>query len=469
MNGTTAATAAAGLYLAESYWPGVSEPKLLTAARRVVDDSAASCLELVPADEIVLCLPGTVPGGRHGRQPPGGSAVRTRDRGGPGQPGHGRPPSAASRRETLEGRGAQPDASPSGAERRTHTMTTSPSTISTSRRVRRLTLAAAAFVAALAVVPQALATYPGHNGLITFSANTGSGSQLYTVRANGNDLRQVAPLLAGDAINPDWSPDGRTIAFELDTDVSADVELIRPDGGGLVNLTAGVCCSGQPSFTPDGKQIVFERFDLNTFDDGIWIMNADGSNQRPLIDPWPDGTGFATDPNVSPDGTTLSFVGFDNSLFGPPPALEPAQGLFTSGIDGSLTSLRQLLPFSADLAIKQDWAPDGKRLLVGVNANFFQPDKPSNIGTIKTDGSDFTPLTSFQDRAVSAFAGSYSPDGNWVVLRIEDHGQYGLFRMHADGGKLHEILPLSNFRPRFIDWGPRTPNNNDGDESGDGN
>jgi Tol biopolymer transport system component len=128
--------------------------------------------------------------------------------------------------------------------------------------------------------------------------------------------------------------------------------------------------------------------------------------------------------------------------------------------------VQQLLPFNADLAVKQDWAPDGKRLLVGVNANFFQPDKPANIGTIRPDGTGFTPLTSFTDRQTSAFAGSYSPDGNWVVLRVEDHGQFGLFRMHADGGKLRQILPLSSFRPRFIDWGPRPANDNNSDDSG---
>jgi Tol biopolymer transport system component len=59
---------------------------------------------------------------------------------------------------------------------------------------------------------------------------------------------------------------------------------------------------GQPSFTPDGRRIVFERFDVETFDDGIWSMNVDGSDQRHLVSPWPLGTGFATDPNVSPDG-----------------------------------------------------------------------------------------------------------------------------------------------------------------------
>src|SRR5262249_36909273 len=148
---------------------------------------------------------------------------------------------------------------------------------------------------------------------------------------------------------PDWSPDGRRIVFELDyADGSGGgVVVMNADGSGLTNLTpTPVCCNGQPSFTPDGRRIVFERFDPDTGDDAIWSMKTDGTDQRLVADPWPNGAGFATDPNVSPDGKTLSFVGWDGSVFGPPPAFEPAQGLFTSGLDGS--NMHQLMPFSSD-------------------------------------------------------------------------------------------------------------------------
>ena len=68
----------------------------------------------------------------------------------------------------------------------------------------------------LAVAPSALATFPGRNGLIAFYSDTGAGAQIFTVRPNGHDLRQITHI-DGDAVRPDWSPDGRRIAFELDT------------------------------------------------------------------------------------------------------------------------------------------------------------------------------------------------------------------------------------------------------------
>jgi Tol biopolymer transport system component len=316
----------------------------------------------------------------------------------------------------------------------------------------------AGVVALVGASTPAYATYPGHNGLITFGANTGSGVQLYTVRSNGHDLQQITHG-PGEALHPDWSPDGQSIVFEHDWDTEtqcATIDVMDPDGSNQVSLTTGVGgCEGQPSFMPDGARIVYDHFDFTTFDAAIWGMNADGSNQHRIIDPWPNGLGFTTDGNVSPDGETLSFVGFDGNLFGPPPNSEPAQGLFASDLDGN--NLSQLLPFTLDLAIKHDWAPDGKHIVVTTNANFFNPGESANIATIRPDGSDLHYLTHYQGGAVNAFVGSYSPDGKYIVFRLEDQGSYALMKMRSDGSHMQPILGLSSFRPRYIDWGARTP------------
>jgi hypothetical protein len=56
---------------------------------------------------------------------------------------------------------------------------------------------------------------------------------------------------------------------------------------------------------------------------------------------------------------------------------------------------------------------------------------------------------------VNAFAGSYWPDGKYIVYRLEDHGRYALMKMRSDGTHAKTILGFSDFRPRAIDWGPR--------------
>jgi Tol biopolymer transport system component len=299
-------------------------------------------------------------------------------------------------------------------------------------------------IATLAIAPAASATYPDRNGLIAFAANTGSGSQIYTVRPNGHDLRQITRV-EGDAGQLDWAPDGRRIVFELDTAEAGSIAIMNADGSDLTNLTGTglpgqFSFAGQPSFTPDGQRVVFERYIPDSNDDAIWSMNVDGSDQRRIT----SGPGGVTDPNVSPDGTSLSFVGLNGEDLG--------QALFTADIDGN--NLHQLTPFTFDVALKEDWAPDSEHLVFTDNADNF--DEPANIATIRPDGTDLRYLTHYQSPDLRAYTGSYSPDGQWITFRLEDHGSYALYRMRPDGSELHAILGLSSFRPRSIDWGPAT-------------
>jgi Tol biopolymer transport system component len=89
-----------------------------------------------------------------------------------------------------------------------------------------------------AFVMPAYATFPGQNGLITFSVPSDTGAQIYTVRPNGDDLRQITNVV-GDALVPDWSPDGRKIVFEHDSPDSCNVALMNADGSGLVKCLRG--------------------------------------------------------------------------------------------------------------------------------------------------------------------------------------------------------------------------------------
>lgn len=85
----------------------------------------------------------------------------------------------------------------------------------------------------------------------------------------------------------------------------------------------------------------------------------------------------------------------------------------------------------------------------------------ANCATIKPDGSDLRYLTHYHEPGVNAFCGSYSPDGRYIVFRLENHGSYALYRMRTDGSHRHQILGFSSLRPRNIDWGPR-PSDDDG-------
>jgi Tol biopolymer transport system component len=84
--------------------------------------------------------------------------------------------------------------------------------------------------------------------------------------------------------------------------------------------------------------------------------------------------------------------------------------------------------------------------------------------TIRPDGTQLRSVTNYEGGDVKAFVGSYSPNGQWIVFRLEDHGLFGLYKIHPDGSGLTAILTLSSFRPRFIAWGPRPGDGDDEDD-----
>jgi Tol biopolymer transport system component len=292
----------------------------------------------------------------------------------------------------------------------------------------------------------AIATTPGKNGLILFHADTGSGAQLYTIKPNGTDLRQLTHVSGAEAVNAEWSPDGRRIAFELAAETHASVVIMNADGTGIRDLTPPRFRSGfhQPAFTPDGHHLVAEVCIDQPTGDGIFIMRDDGTGLRRLTaNPFP--AECDSDPNVSPDGTTVTFVRHkvDGLL----------QALYAVNIDGS--HLRKLVPYRYEVAIKHDWAPDGRHIVITTDADYPNGRSP-NVATVRPDGTHLRLLTHYRSGAWGAFAGSYSPDGRWIVFRIEnlEREQYKLMKMYPDGSHRKVIAELP-FRPRHSDWGPR--------------
>jgi Tol biopolymer transport system component len=309
--------------------------------------------------------------------------------------------------------------------------------------------AAAVASITLLLVPSAPAAYPGPNGLIAFRAvidDTSSG--VFTIDpANPADQQLIRQFDGDVASAPHYTPDLSLFTFELDTpDSCANVITMNIDGSNVnvLPLANGDVCEASPTFSADGTRIFYEGWN-GKHRDALYSMNVDGSDRR-LVTAC-EGHGV-TDPETSPDGNMLSFTCFSRS---------GGQALFDSRINGS--RLRQLTPYSLQVGTRADWSPDSRRILfISAHDDTGQV----NTATINADGTDLEWLTNNPAGGLRAYGNSYSPDGQWIVLRIEkDDGSGGiqsaLFKMPANGGALKQITDYSDFRPRGMTWGSVCP------------
>jgi uncharacterized protein YraI len=92
--------------------------------------------------------------------------------------------------------------------------------------------------------------------------------------------------------DPDWQPNGGRIVFQSKEGPHWEIFVVNPDGSGIAALTRPVTTlvnqlpsNVAPVWSPDGQHIAFLSNRADNNEAGawrVWVMNADGSNQRPL-------------------------------------------------------------------------------------------------------------------------------------------------------------------------------------------
>jgi TolB protein len=199
---------------------------------------------------------------------------------------------------------------------------------------------------------------------------------IYTARPDGSDLRRLTSygVYTAEAV---VSPDGKRIVFTSLKDGDLDIYTMNVDGTDVRRLTSTPGYDGGPWWSPDGTQIVYRAWHptdsaLTTYQAllrdrlvrpnrmELWLMNADGTNQRQITQL--GGANFG--PSWAPGGTRLIF----SSNY-----KQPRSGnfdLFLVNLDG--TGLEQVTTDATFDGFPM-FSPDGRSLVWASNRHDLNP------------------------------------------------------------------------------------------------
>jgi Tol biopolymer transport system component len=180
--------------------------------------------------------------------------------------------------------------------------------------------------------------------------------------AAGGSATRITDDFADPAL-PDWSPDGRTIAFQSYKGGNVHVWTMRPDGSQPRQLTFGEYDDREPRFSPDGRRIAFSSDRGGSYD--IWTLDLRSGELARLTDR-PDEE---YQPTWSPDGDEIAFVTAQR-VVEPGHKLGQLYELTARTIDAvdAAGNRRTLVSEEAGRIASPSWGPDGERIAYALSS-----------------------------------------------------------------------------------------------------
>lgn len=253
------------------------------------------------------------------------------------------------------------------------------------------------------------------NRLLYLSADTNKDpTNLYSANLDGSNPVKLTNTNEIKS-TPSWSPDGKQVVFATD---NVGIQMVNYDGSNLHTLTYQ---GFAPVWSPDGKKVAFLRESLSGSGNDLYIINADGKpgDEKVLA---PNALG----PSWSPDSKTIAYFDLRNAV------------MFTVSVDtpGSYSQVKG--PAAKNIG---GWFPtftsDGKSLIfygsphttamVSGLDNGVNPLTPSVSPTVLTPNAAGTPAATPATQSTAATVSGTAGATSAVSPTPEIRAQIGLY------------------------------------------
>lgn len=154
-----------------------------------------------------------------------------------------------------------------------------------------------------------------------------------TVAPDGSNRKALTENAANNGF-PSFSPDGKQLVFRSGRDGSKNLYIMNREGSGVRRLTEGKWTDTMADWSPTGEWIAFASDRDKDFE--IWLIKPDGSGLKKLIG---GGNVRHNHPHFSPDGQWLVFAsqraGLSAEEVSLPHQFQPFGDLFAIRLDGT--------------------------------------------------------------------------------------------------------------------------------------